>query len=272
MILGKLTADEQGVAPAQIESVSLTTTVTAQRKRARIIGVSVPGGLKRGKNTVQTILAAYGTQPLQVATTELVIPAGMSTNGVLSVAAPRNNEEEDYFYFSGALHKRFTDNRPTVADIITKIDALPQNNDLLVTYRPRPSRPEFPERSAGASKGTVKVTSHSDWVTQGSISLPTGRILLHVMPRTVRHNGRVRLVGIVPSAHGQSSVKIYQRTAGTSSFQLVASLPLVVRHGLGSFQYHSGKLTRNTTFKAAWDGDDRSLGATATMSVRVRPH
>ena len=211
MILARLTANSQGVAPAQIESVSLTTTVTAQHQQARIVGVSVPGGLKRGKNTVQTILAAYGTQPLQVATTELVIPAGTPTNGVLTVAAPRNYYDEEYYFFrSAAGSKRFTDTRPTVADIIAGIAKVPQNNDLLVTYQARSSRPGFPqERSAGGSKGVVKTSSHTAWVTQGRISLPTGMIILHVMPTTVRYNGRVRLVGIVPSAHGKSNVKIY---------------------------------------------------------------
>ncbi len=274
MMLGRLTVDSQGVAPAQIKSVSLTTTVTAQRQQARIVGVSVPGGIQRGKNTVQTILAAYGTQPLQVATTELVIPHGTPTNGVLTVAAPRNYYDEEYYFFRSAQGgKRFTDDRPTVADIIAGIAKVPQNNDLLVTYRARPSRPGFPEeRSAARSKGAVKTSSHTAWVTQGSISLPTGRILLHVMPRTVRHNGRVRLVGIVPSAHGKSNVKIYARPAGTTSFALVATVPLTVSHHIGMFHYVTSKLTRNTTFKAAWDGDDRSLGATATKSVRVRHH
>jgi hypothetical protein len=269
MMIRKLTIDQQGVATAQIQSVSLATTVKAQRKLARIVGVSVPGGLKRGKNTVQTILAAYGTHALQVAKTTLVIPAGTPTDGVLKVMAPRNNEPDESFYFRSAPSTRFSDDRPSVAQIVADIEALPQNNDLLVTYQPRSSRPPVPERSAGASKGVVKATSHTDWVTQGSVSLPTGMIALRVMPTTAHYNGRVLLVGLVPSAHGKSNVEIYQRPAGAPSFGLVATVPVIVHHGVGMFHCQVPKMTRNTTFKAVWDGDNRSLGATATRNIRV---
>ena len=227
MITARLTVNAQGVAPAQIQSASLTTTVTAQRKSAHIVGVQVPGGLRPGKNTVQTILAAYGTRTLQVATTTLVLPAGTPTDGVLQVKAPRSQDGGDY-YFRSARGTRLTDNRPTVAQIVAKIAKLPQNNDLIVTYRPGPSRPSGPERNVGSSKGAVTATSHTDWVTQGSVTRPTGEMFLALMPKTVSVNDRVMLNGLILSAHGQSSVKIYQRATGASSFQLVATVPVVV--------------------------------------------
>jgi hypothetical protein len=269
MMLYKLTANTQGIAPAQIQSVDFKTTVTAQRKTARIVGVSVPGGLKPGKNTVQTVLAAYGTHTLQVANTTLVIPPGTPTNGVLRVTAPRNNQD-DMFFFRDARRARFTDNRKTVAQIVAGIEAMPQNNDLLLTYQPRSFRPVGPVRDAGSSKKPVKATGHSDWVTKGGVSLRTGMVFLRAMPTTAAYNGSVLLGGVVPSAHGKSNVEIYQRATGASSFGLVATVPVTVKHGFGIFHYRVSKMTLNTTFKAVWDGDDRSLGATATRSVQVR--
>ena len=131
--------------------------------------MSVPGGLKRGKNTVQTILAAYGTHSLQVATTELVIPAGTPTNGVLTVAAPRNYYDEDYYFFRSALGgKRFSDNRPTVAKIIAGINKLPRNNDLLVTYRARSrrGRPAFLKFMAGEMSVCSTGRHRTGWRSQ----------------------------------------------------------------------------------------------------------
>ena len=273
MMLNKLTANSQGVAPAQVKSVDFSATVTAQRKTARIVGVSVPGGLKTGSNTVQTILAAYGTRTLQVADTTLVIPPGTPTDGVLRVMAPRNNEGDYLFFLLGnSPSARFTDNRQTVAQIVAGIEAMPQNNDLLLTYQPRSLRIGIPERGAGGSKKPVKATSHSDWVTRGGMSLRTGMMFMRVAPTTMAYDGSAQLRGFVPSARGKSNVEIYQRSAGASSFTLAATVPVTVRHGFGVFHCRLTKMTVNTTVKAVWDGDDRSLGATATRSVHVRAH
>ena len=235
--------------------------------------MSVPGGLKTGSNTVRTILAAYGTRTLQVADTTLVIPPGTPTDGVLRVMAPRNNGGDYLFSLLGnSPGARFTDNRQTVAQIVAGIEAMPQNNDLLLTYQPRSLRIGIPERGAGGSKKPVKATSHSDWVTRGGMSLRTGMMFMRVAPTTMAYDGSAQLRGFVPSAHGKSNVEIYQRTAGTSSFALVTTVPVTVRHGFGTFHCRVTKMTLNTTFKAVWDGDDRSLGATATRSVHVRAH
>ena len=191
---------------------------------------------------------------------------------MLQVTAPSSDDGDGLIFPGEAPEERFTDTRPTVAQIVASIEALPQNDDLIVTYHPGSAPPVAPEASTRSSKAAVTVTSHSDWVTKGSVSVATGRIALQVIPGTTDYNGAVLLGGMVASAHGASNVAIYQRPAGAASFQLVTTVPVTASHGIGMFHCVVPKLTRNTTFKAAWDGDAKSLGATSIRTARVRAH
>jgi hypothetical protein len=106
-------------------------------------------------------------------------------------------------------------------------------------------------------------------VITGYVEKSTGAMSLRA-PALVRRGTSVRVSGVIYSVVGNTAVDIYKRVAGASSYVFVAKVPAVMGDDFRAhFSFRTGALRANTRFKAVWDGDEYSLGATASRLIRV---
>ena len=256
-ILAALTANIDGIAPATIKSIDFTGDYSSARNAARIVSISVPGGLKTGSNDVLIDFAVYGDRELRQEHATLEIPKGTSLHGLLEVYAygSGGQEEDSYSVESSG------EDRQTVAEIVDDLNEMPTNADIIVEY--------FPE--SGGEDAVAQTRTTTPWVVSGDVSRVTSTITLKVRPRTVKYGRAVSLSGTIESATGDTTVDLYAKVKGGTKRTFVATVPARTLDGVATFRYRTGKLKKTTRYTAEWAGDDVSLGSVARASVTVRP-
>jgi hypothetical protein len=261
-IVDALTADPYGIAPATILSVDSQATLSDSRLAAGIADVAVAGGLHYGANTVTVTLNAYGlTAPVTIDVPLLLSP-GSPLDGILVVAPaaqPRGDEEEPG---EGGVEPR-----QTVAEIVDSLNAAPRNDELEVTFVPD-AAPWGPDPTGGGA--SVSSTAATGYVVSGSVGKPTPMLSIRARPARVYRHHRTTLSGEFFAADGETSVRIYRRYRGESTWVRVATRPVSVVDGLGSFTHRTSRLKKAAVFKVVWDGDESTLAATARVVVNLR--
>lgn len=266
-ILYSLTANSDGVAPMTITSVDFTADLSPVRRGARIVDVSVPGGLKVGANTVTTTLIEYGNPVPQTVTTTLTIPKGMTKSGYLSVSAPGWYDYYDEMFYeegSGGVS-----GPETVADIVADLQASPKNSDMQVTFEP--DRPLIlPPPAIDPVVDQVVATTPMTSALSDSVMKQNGSMRL-MAPLRVRRGAAVKVRGVIYGVAGHTSVSIYKRAAGQTKDTFVKKVTAIMNEDYdATFSFSTGPLRTATRYTAVWDGDSGSLGATATRLIRIR--
>ena len=266
IMLGMLVADPDGTAPASILSVDMKAVVSPARSSARIAAARFPSGLKAGTaNKVEVTLYVYGRQTPLTVTGELVLPAGVSTSGALSVypaatgPAPVEGGQIDR---AERLSLGSADDRQTVAQRVAAVETLPTNDQLLVAFAP----------DAGTSGEPVKTTLTADgtYVT-GSIQQRTGELRLRVAPASVPFKGSFVVNGTLAATAGATPVDLYRRDAGTQAKVKIATVTAQPDgRGGATFSHRVAGWTGNAQVIAEWSGDSVATGATARAAVVVR--
>ena len=264
-IMDTLTADPYGIAHPTIISVDSQATLSDSRLAGSIADVTVAGGLHAGTNTVTVTLDAYGQQQPVTIDVPLLLSPGTPLEGVLMVA-PAAAEQQDGGDEPGGGGSA---PRQTLAEVVDALNAAPANNELEVTFQPMP---DVVPVGAGASDSFASVSSTvaTDYVVTGSVSKPTADLTVRARPAKVHRNQRTTLSGSFFAA-GDTSVRIYRRYRGETTFVKVATVPVSVGDGFGEFAYRTSRLKKAAVFKVVWDGDDATLAATARVSVGLRP-
>ena len=260
-MLYTLTQNADGIAPATIKSVDFSTDLSAQRNEARIVTARVPGGLKIGANDVIVTLAEYGVKDLQTAHVTLTLPAGTALGGGIEVYGAGYGGGSSFFDELAAAPRAATDDRQSVADLVAQLEQAPTNNDIIVDYA----------GNGLSSTSSLEGTGATPWFVNGDLSLNASQMLLRAQPTVVKKYSRVRLTGLIMGGAKATTVSLYESRLGTKTRRLIATVP-VKRNadGLGTFSYVRKNLKAHTRFTAIWDGDDATLGATASVVVRVR--
>jgi hypothetical protein len=274
----RLTANVDGVAAPNIESVSVSATMTRQHARVRVGDIAVPGGLKVGHNTVQVTLWPYGSTTDQTLNVPLTIAPGTMLSGTLYVTAPYlgiddlgggwiGYEEPDY---SSAT------TRQTLAQTVGEINSMPTMNDLQVAYDPANDY-SYSNWDADWGDTATVTTADANAFTVGSRSKDTTRLSLTAMPRRVKKGGPTVLRGSLSHAAGATTVTLYMRTLGHKTETLLASAVPVIAQKTGDpyaplryvFVFPVRHVAHATAFTAVWDGDSAYLGATGACRVRL---
>jgi len=261
-VLDALTVNQDGIAAATIESVAFSADLSPVHRGARILDVSVPGGLRTGVNRVRTTILRYGDPQPRTVTTDLTIPRGMVRSGSLWVSGPGGADWSD-----GEDEGADSTGPQTVADIVADLRSAPRNTDLQVVYAPErplvvPPPAVYPIAEVGASTRTTSALT-------GYVEKSTGAMSLRA-PAVVRRGASARLRGVIYSVAGNTTVSIYRRVAGGTKYVFVAKVPAVMDDDFEArFSFRTGALKADTRFKAVWGGDEQSLGATASRLVRV---
>ncbi len=265
-MLYTLTANPDGIAPVTVKSVDLQTTLSAQPNETRIVSVSVPGGLKIGANTVTVQLAQYGVAALQTAHVTLDLPRGTDLGADIEVYGA--GDGGDYYDYddmmaadSATTAKPASDDRQSVADIVSALEAAPTNNDIVVDYL------NGGDYSSQEPEGIGATTAY----VNGDIEMSSDQMILRALRPVVKRHSSAKLIGAIMNVDAPTTVSIYERHAGQKTDKFVATVPVkMTADGTGEFTFTQKNLDKSTRFTAIWNGDDSDLGATATAVVRVK--
>ena len=262
-VLEALTPNQDGIAAATIKSVEFTADLSPVHRGARILDVSVRGGLKTGVNRVKTTILRYGDPQPQTVTTDLTIPKGMVRSGMLEVSGGTSGGD----WSDGESEGGDSSAPQTVADIVADLQSAPKNSDLQVVYTP--DRPLVVPPPAVYPIVDVTASTPTSSVLTGYVEKSTGAMSLRA-PAVVRSGASAKVRGVIYSVAGNTTVSIYKRLAGRTKYVFAAKVPAVMDEDYQAhFSFRTGALRANTRFKAVWDGDEQSLGATASRLVRV---
>lgn len=260
-IIDTINYDPHGVASAHIVSVDTDVTLSETRRSATIVDVSVPGGLRIGDNTVVVSFRPFGqTTPVTLETT-LTLPAGTLLEGELCVA-PANGSESPLQ--PGDSGPSASSTPLTLAEIVDKLNALPSNNEIAISFTP--------SWYEGEEEEAITAIASTDYVVHGSAVKSTPGLRVFARPAKVYRYGRTVISGRFFGADetADETVRIYRRTLGQPKFVLVATVPVMSIDGMGFFSYRTPRLRGPAVFRAEWDGNDMTLAAKASVLVGLR--
>jgi hypothetical protein len=278
MIISLLTANDNGLAPAHIVSVDFAAAISPVRRSATIVDVALADGLKVGDNTVVTTLRIYGQAALETVETTLTIPEGTPLSGTLTAYGSSGGYWSDDYYAGEVPAAAVAAEPRTVADIVAEIEAMPTNNDLLVTFVPAGSEgagggTDAKEASAaGSIASAVEASTRLDKVVYGESVKQTTTLNLELAPRPAAYRQPVAVMGSIDAVTGDTTVALYKRAVDATTETLVdGAVPVIwdseTRRGV--FSAEVSGLTRNTVLTVVWDGDGQYLGTTARRTAGI---
>jgi hypothetical protein len=153
----------------------------------------------------------------------------------------------------------------TVASLVHELETQDANNDLIVEYSGSVTNSDGTSVTPGS-------TSSMPWVVNGDIYMRSSMMFVHASQRMVRRGAPVVIVGEVGRVTKPTKVSVFARRVHGGKRRLVATVPVSLVHGMGSFVYRASHVRSSTRFTFIWDGDDAYLGSTASTLVRVRAH
>jgi hypothetical protein len=161
-----------------------------------------------------------------------------------------------------------SDNRQTVADLVNTLAQTPLNSDIVLNFAPSGGgvTPIFGSGVGGATSTAITAVGHTSWVVGGDpITLPTDSITFVGKSPIVAYGAPLILTGAISSVAGDTTVKLYRRNLGSSTYKLVDTLPATAGQGGATFAYILPSLKTSAHFMVTWDGDDQNLGASADI-------
>lgn len=277
----ELLANQDGVAPCKVESVTMDATFSPQHNSARILDVHVDGGLHVGTNDVVVTLQRYGVAtPLQQHVS-LVIPAGVDpTKGLLYASAPDLGVVDDpyggYSYYYDDSSSGVPTPPQSLEQIVDSINDLPQATVLQVAFDPvtngDPSLDYY-----GQPWGPKAIVTSQDigMVTQGSMVKRTSQLDLVASPSITFLHGTAVLMGELTGISQDTTVDVYRQDSATGVRTLVAHVPVELdpnsdSDSSGEFFLPLTNLTANARYTVSWNGDDNALATSAAVGIRVR--
>jgi len=269
-----------GIATPFIQSVHVDSEISSERRLAEIVGVAVPGGLRRGTNRVVVSYLEWGNPTTQTVDVMLAIPSGVPLAGTLDAFGPVGpilDEEEttddeavlfDYdeeFAASGSI------DRTTVKEIASDLNEPAWNGDLTVSFQP--VDPFYdPENEDGAPPKTyqpVEAATRLDAYLVGAAKMQAPVMMADFSGSSdaIAYNGYTWVTGMMLGVEGSTgTVKVTRQYAGESAVVTVATVK-VTEDGL-FFAKLTG-LKKNATVRLYYSGDAETLPASMTLYARV---
>jgi hypothetical protein len=276
--LTTLTADPDGTINPHVTSIDVDCAFSPQLDRARIVDVTVPGGVKTGDNVVRVTYYAYGQTAAQTVDVPLTVPEGMSTRGTVYAKAPFTNVQSDgdgWFSF-WTYGEENTDPPQTLAVVVAGLDAAPGNDQLLVSYDPPGGPDDWWGMGEPWSEDAVTAQVGMGTYLTGSATKTQASMQVYQESWPVVTGGPVALSGSV-SAEGVDlegeTVKIYTRDVGETVDTFVTEVPIetIVSDDTSenTFRATIPAVKHTTTVTAAWDGNADYLRSTCSTVVEV---
>jgi len=267
----------EGVSHADIVSVNLSSDMTSARRTARVVDVSVPGGLHTGANVAKVSLLQYGVATTRTVDVRVTIPAGVPLTGTLVCAGPYQDAgpsdgESDGPSAPTPSVDPIAD-RLSVAGVVDLLNAEPVNNLLTVSFKP-----SLPETELDRSNGplptfsSVDATALVDCVVNGSKTKSTTTMSASVLARTVNYGRSGLIEGEVTGAEQNGWVDIYGTFAGTTTERLLKTAKLTTDGTTGLFSAVLPALKANVKLRIAYRGDAVSLASATSARINVKAY
>jgi len=248
--------DDPGeLATATIQSVDVDTRISNVRRSAELVDMSVPGGLRVGANRVRLSFRVVGQRDPQTIETTFTLPAGTPLWG--SLAAYTSTDDESRVFATN--YEIWGD----TSEVVDAIRSVPRNDQCFLYY----SDLSFD----GSGLDEVTATVSTPWHLSGMVYKEAGFMTMRATPTVAGYGGSALIVGMVDATQ-DTTVTLLRKTAGASTWTTVAALPVIptLDELFPAFSTVVTGLTKNTSFRAIWDGDDEHLGASASRTTFVR--
>lgn len=249
----------------EILSIDLTSRISAKRKSAEIVDVSVPAALKTGDNSVTVSFLAIGKEDTQTVTVKLTIPAGTSTHGRLTAFASGNGM--DQFPGQETLESDVaTGSRlPDVADITKLLNSSLPGNYFTLRYTPTVSNAgssylggwmdeeedegdDEPDLPDPATMKSVTTTVGTEWALDGDATVNPTSVAIGLRSRVMPYNGYNVLFGAIADGPNKPGIiSLYGTPAGSSVESLLATTTVNARTGM--FTFNVNHLRVNTQLR-----------------------
>jgi hypothetical protein len=259
-ILTALAANPDGVLQPSVDGVTVDATFSATQRSARVVGITLPGGMHEGATTVRSSYYAWGSSALQTIDGTLTVPAGTSLNGRMTVSPAVQSSGGVPVIGPGATGAPLT-----LAETVAGLNALPKKTDLLIKYSPF----DMPVGGATAAASELTAVVPTGCVFSGEYAASSATVDLVVEPATVAYGARgVTAAGAVPST-SDVAVSIYRQDAGAPAPVLVDTVTAVAQGGVASFSAIVPSLKRNTVVTAQTGAVPGALPGSASAFVEV---
>lgn len=271
-----------GLEHVYVKSVTLDAEFSSARKEAQIIGLDAPNGLKTGQNLVRVSLQQWGEPDTQTVDCTVTIPPKTVIGQGMLQAMSGN-----YYYYGGGGDPGMSDyygfskplpakarlaaaagsvsgmkssyKRPTVADVATRLAAVPPNNLLTVKFVPR---------STPAT--SFETTVLAPWVLYGGQTKYAPTILAKALPTTVAYNGAPRFYGYVVGPWTNVPLTIFGMRGGETTEASLATCTAASSWWSTPFYSKVVKgFRKNTIARVHFDGNSSWLSADATISIKT---
>lgn len=270
---------DYGLEDLDIQSIDLESEISEDRIQAEIVDIDLPNGLKAGANPVVVSLLAFGEPATQTVETTLTIPADVPLNGTIVASSDTFSfwyDDEEMMDEGGDEPTDRRATRPTIAKIVKSLNDTTPNNVLTISYQPS----EEPVISGDEEEEEAPVVEIVDydpvetsvttgWYVVGAAEKITTALTASAYPSTINYGGTTYIWGSILGPEEPVDVSIYGRAWGSSQEKLLATTTALP--GEFGLDYEAPiKLTKNTSIRVRFDGDDTYELSEATTSVKVR--
>ena len=269
-----LLSNPNGTAPATASSVTFTAHLTPADATLQVLDFSVPGGLKHGRNTIRTLVRAYGEKGTHEEDLTLFVPADVATSGSLSVYDSNGaNSDPPSDWFDGPRLGSAIPDSETLPDLVHDVDGWLLNDSLNATLTADvPNDYVVPVGPDGqpiniVTTSRAMIENGTTWFVQGDISKQSAAMRLRPSRPFAARGRTVKLSGTLDAEDSNGTVVALYRGTSTTPFALAKVHVNVYGEGTFSVNVKMGKAT--TKFKAVWDGSDGYLGATTSCTVHL---
>jgi hypothetical protein len=239
-------SNPEGIAPATVKSIELTTEVSSTRERALLAGIYAPNGLRAGRNTLSVAIKPYRSTTEQRVPVTLTLPPGMPVNGVVKAVS---GQDADVQMDDSSL-----------AGIVAGLNGAPANSDIVVEFRPD-----------GSDQAGPRGIAHTSTVISGELEAATSSISVEPSATRIVAGQKVALSGSVRPVPVGATVMVQRRTVGSSTWRTVRrAVSLDVLDDEGTFEV-SDRPQLNSVYRISYAGSNGLiLGSSADRRVTVR--
>ncbi|MDZ4168665.1 MAG: hypothetical protein U1E26_03275 [Coriobacteriia bacterium] len=251
-----------GAEPARIVSVEMTSSISAARNAARVVDVSVPGGLKIGDNTVRVGLRQTGMAATRTVEVTLTVPEGTPLDGKLTASGPAMGGQDGGDAPEAAPDPRF------LAELVEVLVKTASNDELTVSYVSGEESAQDPF-GKGFDAEPITATSRLGLVVSGTVSKQASAIELTVYPASPLTGESAKFWGRVEGGE-VGTVEVWARSYGETVERLVATATVYGVNDAGQFTGELPPFASNTRLRAVYSGSSDSLGSEVARTISVR--
>ncbi len=267
---------DSGTETLDIRSVNMEMDYSAQRKRATVAAVDVPGGLRSGANTATVTYVVYGQSDFVTQSVPFTLPTDTPLVGSLSVGP--SSGYGYYSYYPGYYYNYygsysttsgpFSDWVTSVKEVVDELSLMSPNNSLSLVFRPR-----MQSSSPATEPLVIETSATTPWYLQSYARISSPRVYAETYPVPVGYRGYALLDGMITGPEKDSALSIYATPAGSTTESLLSTATATydAKRDVARFGEIVGGFTTNQTLRIRCEPTEGWLSADTTLTLPVQP-